>query len=166
MRLLLVEAESNEGEQHMIRCQLRCQGERLDVEALVGQLPWEVSEVFHKGKPMFQTGSLVQHQVSGFAAEVAVNDDGVFFGLTDALEEFLCDEAELVARVATFPGVERLHLEVQVTGTTRFQSNYGFPPSLLRLLADLNLPLEVVVTHEDGLRELQLQEMREIPDLN
>lgn len=137
----------------MIRCQLRCQGDQLDAEALLSQLPWKATEAFRKGEPMFQPSSLVLHQVSGFTVEIATFEESDFCAIAKGIEEFLCVEAEILARVAAFAGVDLLQVEMLVANSTRFQSSYRFPPSLLRLLADLQLPLEVVVDHQDDFRE-------------
>ena len=129
-------------------CYLRASGAGFNVDAFLAEssLTWDPTWRRGDRRRVRRSGQPEHRADSGVAAEAGRGDE--LASQVVAVSEFLSANADEVARLVGFPGVEGACLDFGVywaeDSAARF---FRFPVSLLRLIASLGLELELSVYH-------------------
>lgn len=128
-------------------CVFRATGVDFDVDAFWALSPWQeyTEDVFHRGDP------------SQLPARPVLGRSGFYFGISDYDEDqleqqihdsikFLTEDRAELARLAAFPGVDDMILNIGLFWwTDTVCQTHELPPELLRLAGELGVKIALSI---------------------
>src|SRR2546430_424970 len=115
-------------------CNFRATGSDLDVEAFLIASPWrEFAKPFRRGEPT-KSAVIPAYTLSGFQIPISHSDeDHLEPQIQDSLE-FLRQERAELARLAAFPGLERMEFSIGLFWREdTLSQKHTLPPEFMRL---------------------------------
>ena len=132
-------------------CILRISGESLDVDSMLSECGLVAHRAWRKNEVRTLKGKTHQDSGANFVASEVDLDN--FPGQVKDAIEFLQVRAPLVAKMASFPGVQAAVLDFGVSLSDGYVAQFcHLPPQLVQLAASAGLALEIsqYACSEDG----------------